>query len=270
MALAGFSSMLTGGCASPRGGSPSRGESERPPAAELHVATRDQVAPTGKSSGGRVVVELFSSEGCSSCPPADTLLAELSGASRDDGAIVVGLEHHVDYWDRLGWRDPFSSSASTERQARYASARSSDSIFTPEAVVDGVTSLVGSQRGALDEAIGARATKPELSIRARLAHGAHGAPTVHVELDAAPARPADLVVAITESGLATAVPAGENAGSTLQHGPIVRSLRAVGEAQAGAFDVALEPGSMGARRAIVVFVQTRPQGQILGGIRVVP
>ena len=129
----------------------------------LHGGARSSATPTA------VVVELFTSEGCSSCPPADALLQSLVDAQPIDGAQIIGLGHHVDYWDRLGWRDKFSSGASTARQQRYARTFNVDSIYTPQMVVDGRDEFVGSNRSAAWQAI---VGKPTVQAGARSSQGA--------------------------------------------------------------------------------------------------
>ena len=124
------------------------------------------VAPAGAAERP-IVVELFTSEGCSSCPPADALLAEL--ASRPD---VLALSFHVDYWDRLGWKDPFSSAAATDRQRNYAKLLGTGTVYTPQIVVDGRWQAVGSDRSEVERAIAA-AHQSEAAVPVALAfeHG---------------------------------------------------------------------------------------------------
>src|SRR5204863_9059983 len=114
-----------------------------------------------------IVVELFTSEGCSSCPPADALLAEL--ARRSD---VLALSFHVDYWDRLGWKDPFSSRAATDRQNRYATLLALPTVYTPQIVVDGKWEAVGSDRADVERALElARRDHPEVPVTLAFDHG---------------------------------------------------------------------------------------------------
>jgi hypothetical protein len=167
-----------------------------------------------------VVVELFTSEGCSSCPPADALLAEL--ATRPD---VLALSFHVDYWDRLGWRDPFSSPAATARQQDYSRIFGTGSVYTPQIVVDGHWQAVGSDRDAVERAIaaadGAPAAVPlTLSAdhdRARVTLGTGGNEV----------RGSVLLVAFDRRH-ADAVARGENSGRTLTHVDVVRGFAKAG------------------------------------------
>src|SRR5438477_10316699 len=123
---------------------------------------------TAAQAGERpIVVELFTSEGCSSCPPADVLLAEL--ARRPD---VLALSFHVDYWDRLGWKDPFSSRAATDRQNRYAKLLALHTVYTPQIVVDGKWEAVGSDRADVERALDlARRDRPEVPVTLALDRG---------------------------------------------------------------------------------------------------
>ena len=175
---------------------------------------------TGARAAERpVVVELFTSEGCSSCPPADAFLTELT-RSRPD---VLPLAFHVTYWDQLGWRDPYSFAAATARQARYG-ARFGDGSYTPEMVVDGRKGLVGSERGEAEAAIAAAAAAqrsgPDISVVRR-----NGA----VDVAVAGGRGAATVVLVGFDGQhRTAVGRGENGGRTLTESNIVRSVRSLG------------------------------------------
>src|SRR5215204_535743 len=111
-----------------------------------------------------VLVELFTAEGCSSCPPADTLLEKMVEAQPASGAFIVGLGEHVDYWDRLGWKDRFSSAALTARQQQYAARSSNDEVYTPEMVVDGQESFVGSDLDAARRAIERALARPHGTV----------------------------------------------------------------------------------------------------------
>src|SRR5712671_4480747 len=125
------------------------------------------LAVTAAQAGERpIVVELFTSQGCSSCPPADALLAEL--AKRPD---VLALSFHVDYWDRLGWKDPYSSRAATDRQNRYAKLLALHTVYTPQIVVDGKWEAVGSDRADVERALDlARRDRPEVPVTLALDH----------------------------------------------------------------------------------------------------
>ncbi len=170
-----------------------------------------------------VVVELFTSEGCSSCPPAERVLGRLAAEQSVAGAEVIVLSFHVDYWDRLGWVDAFGSPAFTDRQRTYGSL--SNRIYTPQAIVDGQADCVGSDEACLRSAItaAARAPKPAIEI-VRGASSESFALDVRVPPNAM--SPGDRVaVAIIERGIRVDVKAGENAGERLDHSDVVRSFQ---------------------------------------------
>lgn len=174
-----------------------------------------------------VIVELFTSEGCSSCPPADRSLAALDGAGTVPGAEVIVLGFHVDYWNRLGWADPYSSSEASARQREHAAQLGRDSVFTPQALVNGRDSMVGSEENAVRAALGrgARGRTLRLPLTATVQRD-----TVQVRSSAAAQLPegTEAVIALTEAHLSTQVTSGENAGETLAHAPAVRWFRKLG------------------------------------------
>jgi len=202
-----------------------------------------------------VVVELFTSEGCSSCPPADQLLASLDREGLP-GIRVLGLSEHVDYWDELGWRDPFGSRQSTARQDAYARLLGVGSAYTPQAVVDGVDQMVGSDGPGLRDAILRASRRPHGSLS--LNPTANG---VAVK-GQWPGGTAKIWVALLEDGVESRVERGENAGRTLHHEGVVRFLALAGEGD-GAFrgTAALPPPTTRTRR-VVAFAQA-PAGRIL-------
>jgi hypothetical protein len=175
-------------------------------------------ARTGASTNGVAVVELFTSEGCSSCPPADAVLADLVGAR---GGAVYALAFHVDYWDDLGWPDRFASPDNTARQRAYARSFGTSGVYTPQMIVNGVEPFTGSNRARADQSIARALAQPAtvaLSVRARPA----GSDAIAVDYDAPNAPPdAMLDVALVQRSASTEVRAGENAGRTLRHTNIV-------------------------------------------------
>ncbi len=188
------------------------------------------VTLSGLASGtpGRhpVVVELFTSQGCSTCPPADRLLARLA---QDSGGGVVPLAFHVDSWNHDGWTDPFSSAAWTRRQASYARALRAAGTYTPQAVVDGAVELVGSDATGLTAAIAAAAARPAGEIRLEVARDPERirASIAVVLPPALRDRKLDLLLAVYETGLETPVGRGENSGKMLHDDYVVRSLTRV-------------------------------------------
>ena len=175
-----------------------------------------------------VVVELFTSQGCSSCPPADALIHEIAHDPALRGRVIP-LAFHVDYWDRLGWRDPFSSAEWSQRQVRYARAMHLSSSYTPQAVVGGAREFVGSNRAALNAALEtASNVRPAGAIALTVRReGNTLVATIHATVPAGD----DLLLAVTEDAVTTKVQHGENAGRTLTSDAIVRKLIRVARGQ---------------------------------------
>jgi hypothetical protein len=177
--------------------------------------------------GAPVLVELFTSEGCSSCPSADALLRALHDTQPIDGADVVILSEHVDYWNRLGWIDPFSSAAFTARQREYVTRLRAESLYTPQAVVDGRAEVIGNDRPALTAAIRAAAGRPKGVLQVTAV--GHGTASIRVSVRGTGLTAgADLVLALAEDDLAVQVARGENARKRLQHSGVVRRWMRVG------------------------------------------
>jgi hypothetical protein len=168
-----------------------------------------------------VVVELFTSQGCSSCPPADALIHDIANDPAMRGRVIP-LAFHVDYWDSLGWRDPFSSAEWTQRQARYARAMHLSSAYTPQAVVNGTREFVGSNHSALSAALEKASNetpRSPITLSARR-EGNSLVATIHATVPTN----ADLMLTIVEDGVTTKIEHGENAGRTITNDAIVRRL----------------------------------------------
>jgi hypothetical protein len=218
-----------------------------------------------------VLVELFTSEGCSSCPPADALLARLVQEQPVPAARVIALGEHVDYWNRLGWKDPYSAAEFSHRQEAHARHLGLVGVYTPQMVVDGRLQAVGGDEAALRAAIAeaARETKGRLAIR--LAERAQGSAVVEVEAAWPSAAEADVLLAVTESGLESRVTRGENAGRLLSHAAVVRRLTRIGVG-AGSFSgrLAVPLGQGAGSLEVVAFVEERSNGRVaaVGTLRI--
>jgi hypothetical protein len=212
-----------------------------------------------------VLVELFTSEGCSSCPPADAVLAQLDATQPVAGAQVIVLSEHVTYWDHLGWRDPFSLDAMTQRQQQYAARFGLDDVYTPQVVVDGSAQLVGSDGRGLAQAITRAAAKSSLSIQN--AHWDGG--SVHFAVHGSGTDSGTiLVAALAEDAVQSSVARGENAGKSLRHVAVVRVMQEMGTHADDGRALSLKPaapsqnGATGAIR-LVVFLADRHNGHVL-------
>ncbi len=221
-----------------------------------------------------VIVELFTSEGCSSCPPADRLLADLEREQPIRGVQVIALGEHVDYWNELGWPDRFSTKELTARQRDYGRKFVIDSIYTPQMVVNGQAQFTGGDAGRAAREIRKAAEAPRARVELSLQGDA-----VHLNVGDLPngTREADVLLAVTETDLATDVKRGENRGHVLRHAGVVRSLTSlprIDPKKAGAYTadarVTLAPEWKRENLTVVVFVQDRSTGKIIGAAAAKP
>ena len=238
------------------------------------VAPAAGAVPTCKAQSGRQtvpLVELYTSEGCDSCPPADRWLSStFAPADAGGGAVAVALAFHVDYWDRLGWKDRFATAAWTKRQYDSARAARSDLVYTPQVLLQGrdLRDWHAEKRSAAAIAAVARApARAEIALEIVPRHGAVNVNAgAHVP-DAGLRKGAVLFVALTDDGLVSDVKAGENKGKRLVHDHVVRELRgdiAIGPGgdAAGAVSLPL-PTESGKSSTIVAFVQNVETGDVL-------
>lgn len=230
----------------------------------MALATHLALSGAAQAEPRPTVVELFTSQGCSSCPPADALLGELS--QRKD---VIALAYHVDYWNNLGWKDAYSSPAATQRQYAYGRALNLDGVYTPQMVIEGTEDVVGSRRGAVLSMIGGKhdgvpvnAVRQGRDIVVRIGMPGRGQITKTAASDA---KAGDVLVVAYTDAAETKVPRGENAGQTLHEFNIVRGFWTLGawtgSPQELRFDSAKLPA--GATR-LALLVQAPGQGAILG------
>ena len=247
------------------------------------ASTEVSGAALGGKQGGAtpVIIELFTSEGCSSCPPADEVMARLAKTQPVPGAEIIALGEHVDYWNRLGWTDPFSSSEFSRRQREYASAFASDEVYTPQMIVDGETEFVGSNMAKARAAIAHAASMPKATVEIGRAEdqGAakRGANSLKLAVSVnhlpaeKPGDTADVMLALTQDGLSSNVTRGENGGRRLTHDAVVRQLSLIGRVnpeEGGSFSAAPViniPGDWNRKSVhVVVFVQERSSRRVLG------
>lgn len=221
-----------------------------------------------------VLVELFTSEGCSSCPPADALLKQLDELQPVAEAEVIALSEHVDYWNYIGWTDPYSSSIFSRRQEAYSSAFGGDRVYTPQMIVDGQSEFVGSRVNQAREEIAkaARLTKAEVTISVLPAKAGE----VQIAIDIQNLPPvksgdtADILLGITESNLNSSVSRGENSGRKLAHTAVVRKLQPIASINANESKfsttqtINLEKNWQRDNLKLVAFVQERASRKVLG------
>lgn len=220
------------------------------------------------SAQNPVVVELFTSEGCSSCPPADAVLLELS--QQKSGVPMILLGEHVDYWNYIGWTDRFSSKQFSERQGDYAKALHAQ-VYTPQMVIDGREQFVGNDATEVQKRIAAAAALPK---PAKVLLAWEGNSRLRVSVQAPPQTKGNVLLAITEDGLSTDVGKGENSGKMLHHATVVRSLKPIGNLNGGKFEQTIDGPRQGdwnpQKLKIAVLVQEPGSMKIIGaGVAVV-
>jgi hypothetical protein len=215
-----------------------------------------------------VLVELFTSEGCSDCPPADALLAKLDATQPIPDAQAIVLSEHVTYWNHQGWSDPFSLDAMTERQEQYGRQFGLDSSYTPQMVVDGTEQFVGSDGRALVAAMTKEAKVPKQSVAIGGAHWQQGTAQFSIRANAPAGE--KLIAVLAADATHQDVSGGENSGRTLHHTAVVRVIREFGAEAADGRELKLVGGPLtqkneaGGPVRLVVFLVDRKTGHVLG------
>jgi hypothetical protein len=213
-------------------------------------------------------VELFTSEGCSDCPPADALLGQIDRRQPVAGVQAIVLSEHVTYWNHQGWQDPYSLDAMTDRQEQYQRRFGLDSSYTPQMVVDGTTQFVGSNAKALVDALGKAANTPKPMLSIENARWDHGSAVFSLRGDVPGGARAFAVLAADATH--QEVSAGENAGRTLHHVAVVRVMKELGTESSGGSPLKLSGSDLNHKNEangpirLVVFITDRKTGHVLG------
>jgi hypothetical protein len=213
-----------------------------------------------------ILVELFTSEGCSSCPPADALLAKVNGRWTDAHQLIVGISEHVTYWNSLGWTDPFSLDSVTERQNHYGNLFLLDSVYTPQIVVNGDTQILGSDPVALQKTLRAQPATTSLTLHIlSVSPSAHGWSVTFSVAGEVPQQGVDVYAVIADDTRSTRVPRGENTGRTLAHVSVARRLEKVATIKAPGTTIVTVPhaGVDEGPSHLIVFAQKRGLGRVL-------
>jgi hypothetical protein len=239
-------------------------------AAWMSMAASD--APS-RNVSSPVLVELFTSEGCSDCPPADALLQKMD-QSQTGGAQLIVLSEHVDYWNHIGWIDPYSSHFFSDRQTAYSDRFGLKSVYTPQMVVDGTTEFVGNNPNLANQAIQKAEAQAKVPVRiSAISLDTPHALRAHLEADALPegskVHKADVCLVVALNHAESQVLRGENGGRHLTHVGVVQSLTKVGNVEIGrsfAQDVQVKLDSKTdlSNLRVIAFVQQTGQRQVLG------
>jgi len=218
-------------------------------------------SPTWAAEKPLTVVELFTSQGCSSCPPADAFLGDL--VKRDD---LLALSIHVDYWDYIGWKDPFASPENTKRQRRYAQSLGMRYVYTPQMVVQGASHVTGSERAKVQALIEKAATMPRVPITI-----SRDKNNINIKVaGGAPGEKATVWLAVFDKKHDTPVKRGENGGRTLSHYNVVRGMSRIGTWTGRAITIPTDVADMKSRGrdGCAVILQSLSTGRILGAAKI--
>lgn len=213
-----------------------------------------------------VLVELFTSEGCSSCPPADRLLSEIVDNEYDD-VEVIGMSFHVDYWDYIGWKDPYANQSFTQRQRSYARKFYSSQIYTPQMVVNGTFEFVGSNRARWNSTLEKLKTKvPDYNIK--LNNLKINDAEVIIEVSSDNEERVILNAAIVERGLSQKVTSGENRGRQLNHDNVVRSFKVRQfDGQLNTIKLEIPEDLDPANSSLILYAQNEKKWEVVGALR---
>ncbi len=231
----------------------------------LPALTKAGGATTGDGARPFAVVELFTSEGCSSCPPADAFLAKLVAESRQRKEAIYLLAFHVDYWDRLGWKDSFGDAAYSQRQNEYVQALGLNSAYTPQMLVNGQEEFVGSDEARARRSIAAALERPP-GLTLKLTAGAISDGVLPVDFTVSGSSRAILRLAVVERNLESQVSRGENSGRKLKHENVVRVFQSVpvGRTRKGHASIPLPESLVTSHASLIAYAQDPESLEILG------
>ena len=211
-----------------------------------------------------VVLELFTSQGCSSCPPADKAMQDITQQAARSGQAVYGLSFHVDYWNRLGWQDPFSSKQFTDRQRQYDRALKTQT-YTPQLIINGKQAVIGGQRDRIEQIIQTSQKQPAAAFISVDGNVSQDARQVTVNYILSTAGPYRVNVALVQKETRTPVKNGENGGRTLVNTNVVRQFKTIDRAdKTGSVSLSLPADLPSSQSAVLVYVQRTDSGQVVG------
>jgi len=240
----------------------------------VHLSARNTRAASASDGTPRtpVLIELFTSEGCSDCPPADALLQRLDRSQPVNGAELIVLSEHVDYWNGIGWKDPYSSHEYSQRQGAYAGLFGLGSVYTPQMVVDGRFEFVGSDERRAIQAVENSSREEKIAVSLSSIHlEPNRVLALHIDAAQLPSssttKSANVLLAIADESDESHVSGGENGGRTLKHIAVVRSLAQVGsvnQSEKLSRDIKVNLGHEREHMRLIAFVQEEKTGRVWG------